>query len=70
MRPVMRAMAASPAFWNSAPKMATPLDYGLRIARLCRAAVLELGGRPGRAPQARTDRRVFSRRAAWASSSA
>ena len=51
MRPVMRAMAASPAFWNSAPKMATPLDYGLRIARLCRAAVLELGGSPDAPPR-------------------
>ena len=46
MRPVLRALASSPVFWNSAPKMATPLDYGLRIARLCRAAVLDLGGNP------------------------
>ena len=43
MRPVLHALAASPAFWNSAPKMATPLDYGLRIARLCRQAAWELG---------------------------
>ena len=49
LRPVMRAMASSNAFWNSAPKMATPLDYGLRVARLCRAAVLELGGNPDQA---------------------
>ncbi len=46
MRPVMHALASSPVFWNSAPKMASPLDYGLRIARLCREAVLDLGGTP------------------------
>ena len=49
LRPVMRALASSNVFWNSAPKMATPLDYGLRVARLCRAAVLDLGGNPDQA---------------------
>ena len=51
LRPVMRVLASSPAFWNSAPKMATPLDYGLRIARLCRAADLELGASPNLPPK-------------------
>ncbi len=51
MRPVLRALASSPAFWNAAPKMATPLDYGLRIARLCRAAALELGAGPDASPK-------------------
>ncbi len=51
MRSVLRALASSPAFWNAAPKMATPLDYGLRIARLCRAAALELGAGPDVPPK-------------------
>lgn len=51
MRLVIRALASSAAFWNSPPKMATPLDYGLRIARLCRAAVVDLGGNPDVPPK-------------------
>ncbi len=51
LRPVIRALASSPAFWNSAPKVATPLDYGLRITRLCRSAALDLGGNPDLAPK-------------------
>lgn len=46
LRVVMRTMAGSDAFWNAAPRMATPFDYGLRLARLCRAAALELGANP------------------------
>lgn len=49
MRAVMRTMACSNAFWNAAPRMATPFDYGLRIARICRAAALELGANPDQA---------------------
>ena len=43
MRPVLRALASSPTFWNAAPKMATPLDYALRLGRICRAEAIELG---------------------------
>ena len=49
LRAVMRTMACSNAFWSAPPKMATPFDYGLRTARLCRAAVLELGANPDQA---------------------
>ncbi len=43
LRAVMRTLASSNAFWNSAPRMATPFDYGVRIARLCRASATETG---------------------------
>ena len=49
LRAVLRTMACSNAFWNAPPKMATPFDYGLRTARLCRAAALELGANPDQA---------------------
>ena len=46
---VLRTMAVQPAFWNAAPKMAAPIDYGVRIARLCRAAVVQTGANPDQA---------------------
>ena len=49
MRAMLRTLAASNAFWSAPPKMATPFDYGLRIARLSRASVLELGAPPDQA---------------------
>ena len=48
-RAVLRTMASSNAFWNAPPKMATPFDYGLRIARLSRDAILDLGANPDQA---------------------
>jgi uncharacterized protein (DUF1800 family) len=41
MRAVLFALVQDPDFWNAPPKVATPFDYGLRIARLCRAAALQ-----------------------------
>jgi uncharacterized protein (DUF1800 family) len=37
MRAVVFALVQDPDFWNAPPKVATPFDYGMRIARLCRA---------------------------------
>ena len=48
---VIRAMVANPAFWSAPPKMATPFDYGMRIARLCRTAVVQMGGDPDQSPK-------------------
>ncbi len=56
MRPVLYALASSPAFWNATPKMATPLDYGLRIARLCSCGGTRTRRWPRRAAQARAGR--------------
>ena len=33
-------------------KMATPFDFGMRVARLCRAATVQLGADPNQAPNA------------------
>ena len=49
MAVILHTMAASPAFWNAAPKMAAPIDYGLRIARLCRASLVQMGADPEQA---------------------
>ena len=51
LRAVLRTMAASNAFWSAAPKMATPFDYGLRVARLCRASLMDLGANPDQPPK-------------------
>ncbi len=48
---VLRAMVANPAFWSAPPKMATPFDYGMRIARLSRAAVVQTGADPDQQPK-------------------
>ena len=50
MRAVMRAMVAHKDFWSAPMKMATPFDFGLRVARMCRAAVVQLGADPNIAP--------------------
>ena len=52
LRAVMRAMVAHKDFWNAPMKMATPFDYGLRVARVCRSAVVQLGADPNQAPNA------------------
>ena len=52
LRAVMRAMVAHRDFWSAPMKMATPLDFGLRVARVCRAAVVQLGADPNQAPNA------------------
>jgi uncharacterized protein (DUF1800 family) len=49
MRAVLLAIARHPAFWQNPPKLATPFDYGMRIARLCQA-VAEPG--PDKLPRA------------------
>jgi uncharacterized protein (DUF1800 family) len=41
MRAVLFALVQDPDFWNAPPKVATPFDYGMRIARLCRADALQ-----------------------------
>ncbi len=46
LRAVLRSMAAHPSFWTVGPKVATPLDFALKEARLCRAAITEIGGDP------------------------
>ena len=43
MRAVLFAMVGDPAFWSAPQKVASPFDYGMRAARLCRAASLEAG---------------------------
>ena len=70
MRAVLRAMVAHPAFWSATPKMATPFDYGLRVARLCRAAARRGGGGPRPGARSRSRWKVSSRKAAWACSTA
>jgi uncharacterized protein (DUF1800 family) len=52
MRAAMRTMANQSAFWKAPPKLATPMDFGLRIARLCRAAAVQTGADPEQAPKA------------------
>ncbi len=52
MRAVMRAMVAHKEFWSAPMKMATPFDFGMRVARVCRAAVVQLGADPNQAPNA------------------
>ena len=52
MRAVMRAMVTHKEFWSAPMKMATPFDFGLRVARVCRAAVVQLGADPNQAPNA------------------
>ena len=49
MRAVLRAMVAREEFWSATPKMATPFDYGMRFARLCRASVVQSGADPDKA---------------------
>ena len=48
---VLRSMVANPVFWSAPPKMATPFDYGMRIARLARAAAVQMGGDPDQQPK-------------------
>ena len=53
LRAVLRAMTAQPDFWHAPPRLATPFDFGLRVARLCHDvlppadAVRDLNNRPG-----------------------
>ncbi len=39
MRAVLRALVAQPGFWQAPPRLATPFDFGLRVARLCQSAL-------------------------------
>ncbi len=50
LRAVMRAMVAHKDFWSAPMKMATPFDFGMRVARVCRSAVVQLGADPNTAP--------------------
>lgn len=52
MRAVVRAMVAHKDFWSAPMKMATPFDFGMRVARVCRSAVIQLGADPNQAPNA------------------
>ena len=52
LRAVLRTLAGSNAFWNAPPRLATPFDYGLRMARLCRASLVELGANLDQPPKA------------------
>ena len=52
LRAVMRTMVAHKEFWSAPMKMATPFDFGMRVARMCRAATVQLGADPGQAPNA------------------
>ena len=52
MRAVMRAMVAHKDFWSAPMKMATPFDFGMRVARVCRSAAVQLGADPNAAPNA------------------
>ena len=52
LRAVMRAMVAHKEFWSAPMKMATPFDFGMRVARMCRAATVQLGADPNQAPNA------------------
>ena len=53
LRAVLRAMVAQPDFWHAPPRLATPFDFGLRVARLCHgvmppdAVARDLNVRPG-----------------------
>ena len=53
LRAVLRAMAAQPDFWRAPPRLATPFDFGMRVARLCHDvlppadAARDLNNRPG-----------------------
>ena len=50
LRAVMRAMVAHKDFWHAPMKMATPFDFGMRVARVCRAAVVQSGADPNQSP--------------------
>ncbi len=52
LRAVMRAMVAHKEFWSAPMKMATPFDFGMRVARVCRAATVQLGADPNQSPTA------------------
>ena len=65
MRAVLRTMACRDEFWQAEPKLATPLDFGIRLGRLCRAAAVSAGADPTK-PRGQTRWNSFSRRAAWA----
>ncbi len=43
MRVVLFTMVSDPEFWSAPQKVASPFDYSMRAARLCRAASLQAG---------------------------
>jgi hypothetical protein len=49
MRVVLRVLAVQPEFWNAPQKVATPFDFGMRLARLTRAAFVQEGMDPDQA---------------------
>ena len=52
MRAMLRTLVAQPDFWHAAPRLATPFDFGMRVARICHDAMpsadaaRDLGSRP------------------------